>query len=149
VYIRERHEEASMISDKYRPGRHVSGMTCSTFAGLLVFGACVPLVSAQEVRLSSCLPAIALGYDQRNNVAKVDGTIDTAQCAATSGDIELTVSIRDAAGALQTLKFTQHWQREGDPSIVFEAEYPIGENVDLVRVRARGSRCACAEIPEE
>jgi hypothetical protein len=39
------------------------------------------------------------------------------------------------------------WQRDDDKDVSFSADYPIGENVDLVSARVRGLSCTCADPP--
>jgi hypothetical protein len=48
---------------------------------------------------------------------------------------------------MQLLEFFESWQRQDDQPVKFSATYPIGENVDLLRVRPTQSRCTCADAP--
>ena len=41
------------------------------------------------------------------------------------------------------------WQRTDDADVTFTADYPIGENVELLSVRLRGLTCTCADPPAE
>jgi hypothetical protein len=95
-----------------------------------------------------CNAEIALTYAQKNTDANVEGELNNADCAASSGEYTLAVSIRDANGATQTLEFNETWQRSDNQNLVFEKDFPIGENVDLLRVRTRRLSCTCAEAPE-
>ena len=63
--------------------------------------------------------------------------------------IRLTVSVRDENRELKTLEFVEAWQRKDDQPVKFNVSYPIGDNVDLVSVRARQLRCTCDDLPEE
>lgn len=94
-----------------------------------------------------CRAEIAISYVQKNTLADVDGTIENPTCGASSGEFTLAVSVRDDSGALQTLEFQQSWQRTDDKTVEFSAEYPIPENVDLLRIRSRRGRCECVEAP--
>ena len=90
-----------------------------------------------------CAAVIAIEYTQRNTVAAITGTITNADCAACSGEYEVTVTVRDQALGLKILKFVESWRRQDDQPVSFSLEYPIGQNVDLTSVRARQLRCTC------
>lgn len=60
----------------------------------------------------------------------------------------MIVSFRDANGEIQTREFAETWQRSDDAALVLETDYPIGENVDLSRVRTRRNTCTCVEAVE-
>ncbi len=94
-----------------------------------------------------CSADISLSYIQKDTLASVEGSLGNAVCAASSGDYTLAISIRDENGETQTLEFTEVWQRTDDQPVVLEGEYPIGANVDLMRVRTRRASCTCAEAP--
>jgi len=98
---------------------------------------------------ASCQATIAFQYDQRDTIASVTGTIENGDCAASSGDYTILVSIRDEKGESKTLEFNESWQRDDDQPVQLKSEYRIGENVDLVRVRSRQSRCTCADAAEQ
>ena len=92
----------------------------------------------------ACQATITTRSEQRNTVARVEGTIETADCAACSGDYTIVVRIRDASGESRTLEFSGSWQRTDDAPVKFTADYPIGEDVDLLGVRSKGLHCVCA-----
>lgn len=94
-----------------------------------------------------CVATIEISYTQRDTAAAVEGTVANNVCAASSGDYKLIVSVRGDDG-LKTLEFVESWQRRDAEPVKFSATYPIGENVDLVRVRPTQSRCTCAEGPQ-
>lgn len=95
----------------------------------------------------ACEATITLQYSQRNTIARVDRTIETATCAAAAGDYTLAINVRDANGELKTLEFHETWQRSDGRPVESTSDYPIGENVDLASVRSRRLRCACAAAP--
>lgn len=95
-----------------------------------------------------CEATIAIAYTQRVTIARVEGTIRNPDCAASSGSYVLGVSTRDESGELKTREYTGSWQRDDDRPVTFIADYRIGENVDLVRVRPHHLLCACARTPE-
>jgi hypothetical protein len=86
---------------------------------------------------------LSVTYGQRNTVARVEAVIDTADCAACSGDVVLLVAIRDSQGEPKTLEFDETWQRTDNRPVKFTKDYPIGENVDLIRVHSGRLRCSC------
>lgn len=114
--------------------------------------------SEQEVSISlenpaprtlRCATLIETEYTQRNTTASVAGTIENHDCAASDGEFKLFVSVRDANLELKTLEFVESWQRGDDQPVSFKADYPIGQNVELVRVRSRQLCCTCADPPGE
>lgn len=91
-----------------------------------------------------CEAEIALEYLQWDDVARVEGTLTNENCAASSGRYDIEARIRDANGDLQTLRFSESWSREDDRPVVLSSEYEIGDNVELMRLKARSLDCACA-----
>jgi hypothetical protein len=55
------------------------------------------------------------------------------------------VRVKDENGAETPLEFHETWQRSGPEDVAFTADYPIGENMELVNVRLRGLSCTCAD----
>lgn len=96
-----------------------------------------------------CKAEINLEYFQRDTVASVEARIENSTCAASSGAYDLEVRIRDDDGQSSVLEFSELWQRDDDLPVVSSKNYPIGENVDLVRLRTRGLSCTCAEPIEQ
>lgn len=108
----------------------------------------IPIAVSMELPPNrNCAADIALTYVQVNTVAKVEGELNNTSCAASSGAYTIAISIRDANGETQRLEFTEAWGRTDDKPIAFEGNYPIGENVDLLRVRTSRITCSCAETP--
>ena len=97
---------------------------------------------------TACQAEVSLSYTQNDTYARVDGEIDNATCAASSGSLVVSIRTANESGAQTTQEFPRSWMREDDQPVTFSAEYPIGENVELVRVRALRIRCACAEPPQ-
>jgi hypothetical protein len=96
------------------------------------------------VKAQSCDATIAIEYEQRNTVARVEATIENPSCAACSGDYTIAVRVRDESGELRTLEFPGKWERADDKPVKLTADYPVGTNVDVVNVRTRGLHCVCA-----
>jgi hypothetical protein len=85
-------------------------------------------------------------YQQRGNVARVSGTVSIAACpAGTNGAFTLVARVRDEAGESTTIEFPQTWQRADNEDHTFNADYPIGDDVELMSVRVRNLKCTCAE----
>ena len=100
------------------------------------------------MKIVQCAATIEVAYTQRDSTVGVEGTIAHNVCGASSGDYKLVVSVRNENSELQTLEFLESWQRQDDQPVKFSAAYPIGENVDLVRVRSVQLRCTCADVPK-
>lgn len=100
-----------------------------------------------EQKVLQCAAAIEVEYSQHNTAAGVLATIDTKDCAAASGEYKVVVSVRNEALELTTLEFVETWQRLDAQPVILKKDYPIGGDVDLVRVRTRPLSCTCAESP--
>ena len=107
----------------------------------------------RELKLSIEIPAVAsaqceavasTSYHQRDTVARVESTVETADCAAAAGEYKIAIRVRDESGEVKSLEFTETWMRSDAKSFVVETDYPIGENVELVSARMRGLTCKCA-----
>jgi hypothetical protein len=94
-----------------------------------------------------CAATIEVAYTQRDSTVGVEGMIENTVCVASSGDYKLVVSVRDENRELRTLEFLESWQRQDDQPVKFSAAYPIGEDIDLVRVQSVQLRCTCADVP--
>ena len=93
-----------------------------------------------------CGASTTTRYQQRNTVARVNGTLEIHDCAAASGTFTVDVRVKDDSGVEKPLEFSQPWQRVDDQDVTFTADYPIGENVDLVSVSLRGLTCTCTDL---
>ena len=92
-----------------------------------------------------CEASTLTEYQQRNNVARVTGKVSLANCpTGTTGKFTLVARVRDDSGAIKPLEFNETWQRNDDQDHSFNADYPIGDNVELMNVRVRGLTCTCA-----
>jgi hypothetical protein len=109
----------------------------------------------QEMRIAFKLNALPVAaqcgattttqYQQLNTVARVNGTLEIRDCTAASGTFTVAVRVKDDNGEEKPLEFTEAWQRTDSQDVSFTADYPIGENVELVSVRLRGLSCTCAD----
>jgi hypothetical protein len=88
-------------------------------------------------------------YSQRNNVARVSGSVSIANCpAGSTGTFNVVARVRDDSGEIKPVEFIETWQRDDASDVAFNNDYPIGENVELVNVRVRELKCTCAAAPE-
>lgn len=93
-----------------------------------------------------CNSSTSIEYQQRNDVAHVSGEIMIDGCATAAGEYTVSIRTRDDNGETHTTDFQETWVRSDDQPIVFAKDYPIGDNVDLVRARVRRSSCICNDI---
>lgn len=94
-----------------------------------------------------CAVTVEVAYTQRDTSVGVEGTIENRVCGASSGDYKLVVSVRNERRELRTLEFMESWRREDDRPVKISGAYPIGADVEVVRVRPVQLRCSCAEVP--
>ena len=88
-------------------------------------------------------------YQQRNNVARVTGSVSIANCpGGSAGTFDVVARVRDDSGEIKPIEFAEKWQRDDKGDSPFTGDYPIGENVELMNVRIRNLKCTCAEAPE-
>ncbi|HWN37072.1 MAG TPA: hypothetical protein VNP02_01155 [Gammaproteobacteria bacterium] len=119
------------------------GSTVATEAALAVLLE-DPIAPAGAVG-PQCEASTLTEYQQRNNVARVTGTVSIANCSAgTTGKFTLVARVRDDNGEIKPLEFSETWQRSDDQDHTFNTDYPIGDNVELMNVRVRGLTCTCA-----
>jgi len=92
-----------------------------------------------------CQARAAIEYSQKNDITRVSGEITKEGCTAAGGDYTMAIRYRDENGEVHDLEFEEQWTSDNVSPVTFEADYTIGENVDLVRVRAKRLRCVCVE----
>jgi hypothetical protein len=99
---------------------------------------------------SQCEATASTDYLQMNTVARVDGTINIRNCpTGSTGTYNVVLRVRDEKGEINSLEFGDKWQRSDGRDVKFTADYPIGQNVDLVSGRVRDLRCTCADSPAD
>lgn len=96
---------------------------------------------------AQCDATTETSYHQRNTAARVEMTIKTADCAAAAGEFKVTVRVKDESGEIKPLEFEGTWQRSDAADVALTADYPIGENAELMSARVRGLTCRCAAAP--
>ena len=72
-----------------------------------------------------------ISYHRRNTVTRVESTIETAHCAVAAGAFKVAIRVREDGGEVKSLEFNETWHRSNAKSVEVEADYPIGENVEL------------------
>jgi hypothetical protein len=102
-------------------------------------------ITLPELSNAQCSATSTTKYEQRNTIARVNGTLAVSDCTVASGAFTVAVRTRDEDGAEKPLEFSETWQRSDDQEVPFTADYPIGENMELVSVRLRGLTCTCAD----
>lgn len=93
-----------------------------------------------------CKASVWVEYAQENTLADYNGEIKNEDCGASGGTYTITVRYRDEAGEVHSVETDYEWQRDDDRTVEFAGQQLIGENVDLIRVRARKIQCICAEV---
>ncbi len=96
--------------------------------------------------IKQCAAGIGVEYTQRDTSVRVVSTIENADCAASSGEYEVSVRVRDANLDVKKLDFTEPWQRDDDKPLTVRHDYPIGTNVDVLSVHGRSLECRCADV---
>jgi hypothetical protein len=85
-------------------------------------------------------------YEQRGNVARVTGRVSISACpAGTAGKFALVARVKNEAGTVTPLEFSEMWQSADAEDYVFYADYPIGDNVLLESLRVRNMTCTCED----
>lgn len=97
-------------------------------------------------QLVQCAATVEIAYTQRDSVVGVEGAIHNTVCGPSSGEFNVTVSIRGENRELKILEFLESWQRVDDQPVKFMGTYPIGEDAEVVRVRPVQLRCTCADV---
>jgi hypothetical protein len=108
---------------------------------------CAAIAVADEpLKPRSCGANASFKYLQRGNEAQVDYKIENTDCAVSSGEFRVELTIREDGTDLPTrLSFSESWQRDSDAPFELSKLYPIGDNVDLLRVKIRKLTCYCEE----
>jgi hypothetical protein len=105
------------------------------------------LIEIPPLPTRECSATTTTESRQLNTVARVNTTLKIEECTAASGAFTIALVIRDESGADKPLEFEETWQRSDVLDVEFTADYPIGENVDLLDVRMRALSCTCADDP--
>jgi hypothetical protein len=94
----------------------------------------------------ACEATTLTEYSQRGATARVAGTVSVANCpAGTAGNFTLVARVKDEAGEIKPIEWSEAWQRDDALDVAFAGDYPIGDDVELVSVRVRNLTCTCAQ----
>jgi len=97
-----------------------------------------------------CSASTTTKYEQRNTVARIDSRFAIADCTLASGVFTVAVRVKDENGEEKPpLEFSETWQRSDPSDVRFTADYPIGENAELISVRLRSLTCTCGDAAPE
>jgi hypothetical protein len=103
-----------------------------------------------EQHTNACEASALLEYFQRGAEAEVETTIENSGCTASSGEFTIETTVRaDGQTDSDKLSFPETWSRDNNESVVITKRYPIGDDVDLLRVKVRKLRCECSEEATE
>ena len=100
-----------------------------------------------EARVGGCEANLSLEYWQKGDQAEVDMVLNNNECPASSGEFTIQVRYRTEDGELVTDEYPEMWSRDDDQPLEMSRLYPIGDNVDLIRVRSRRLSCTCTAPP--
>jgi len=126
------------LENQYDSVRGVAELTVPTVA-----------ITAGQPSGPQCEATTLTEYFQRNDIARVSGTISISVCpAGTTGSYAVVARVRDEAGEIRPIEFNETWQRDDASDVAFNKDYPIGADVELVNVRVRGLKCTCAELAQ-
>ena len=99
---------------------------------------------------AQCGATTTTAYQQLNTIARVNSMLTITDCAtAASGTFTVLAVVKEDSGQDRPLEFSEKWQRDTDDDVSFAADYPIGENVELVSLRLRDLTCTCGDPPKE
>lgn len=91
----------------------------------------------------ACAARLALEYYQKNTDAHVTATLTNPTCAASEGSYVLRIRYRRDSGESEQIEFEETWSRDDDANIVTEKVYPVGEDLQITRIRSAKLRCYC------
>ena len=104
-----------------------------------------------EMKLESdsglCQATASLDYFQRGAEAQVETSVDTDECGPAAGTYVVKITVRgDGDDEPRVLDFEETWERSDDAPVETIRRYPIGDDVDLLRVKTRKLSCTCTEV---
>ena len=88
----------------------------------------------QEIKLSfkltapptaaQCGATTTTAYQQRNTIARVNSTLEIADCTAASGAFTVALRVKDESGEEKPLEFSETWQRSDDENVSIHGRLP-------------------------
>jgi len=94
---------------------------------------------------SRCEAKLLIEYYQKGTDAHVNSELTNDVCGASFGDYTIRVRYKDAHGEIKQLEFEETWAREDDAEWTSEKEYFVGDDIDIIRVKAKDLSCKCKE----
>lgn len=92
-----------------------------------------------------CHSRTSIEYQQRGDIALVNGEVTVESCTVATGEYTISLRLKDDSGEIRNLEFVNTWRKNDAAPVEFANEYSIGDNVDLIRVRARRTQCICED----
>ena len=106
--------------------------------------------TGDELTFGSCQGTVTTEYLQRADEADIKATVENPDCGASLGSYIVEATIKaDGATETEKLRFEETWQRDDDQPVIIEKRYPIGDDVELKRIRIRKVACTCSEAPSD
>ena len=106
-------------------------------------------LEAKPHEVFRCKVNVTVDYLQKNDVVHVESVVTNNDCGASSGTYVIAIRYIDENQDSREIEFQESWQRTDDQPVTYVNEYPIGNNVDLRRVRAKKLSCTCVEPIEQ
>ena len=102
-----------------------------------------------ETDSNLCQATASMDYFQRGAEAQVETSIDTDECGPAEGTYIVKITVRgDGDEEPRVLDFEETWERGDDMPVESMKRYPIGDDVDLLRVKTRKLSCTCREVSD-
>ena len=102
-----------------------------------------------ETDSNLCQATASMDYFQRGAEAQVETSIDTDECGPAEGTYIVKITVRgDSDEEPRVLDFEETWERGDDMPVESMKRYPIGDDVDLLRVKTRKLSCTCRETSD-
>lgn len=102
-----------------------------------------------QKRVGGCEAKLAIEYWQKGDMADVQMVLSNEECAASHGEFSIEVRVRNDEGELSSDSYAEVWSRSDDQPVTISRLYPIGDDVDLIRVRSNGLSCECDNETDE
>ncbi len=100
-----------------------------------------------EYATDACKAAIEIEYYQKGSSAHVESTLTNDDCDASHGTYVIQIRYRGADRQTQSKDFPETWERVDSSPVVFEKDYFVADDIDILRIRSRKLNCTCA--PDE
>ena len=110
----------------------------------------ISLEAPPRLNASQCEATATTNYYQTDTVVRVAGTINIKNCSTGSaGAYDIVIRVHDEKGDVNSVDFSDKWQRSDGQDVEFTADYPIRQGEELVNVHVHDLRCTCADPPAD